>query len=328
MNAWLRTVGLILTLALGILLVPLAADAQPGKVARIGFLSGGPPGDPYVEAFRQGLREIGYVEGQNIVVEYRHAEGKFDRLPALADELVRLKVDAIVAGGTPPILAAKPATSTIPIIMVTSQDPVSIGLVTSLARPGGNITGLTCFAPELSGKRLELLKEAVMGITRVGLLANPAEPSTPYDLTATEAAARSLGLQLQILNVRGPDDIASAFSAMTKEHVRALNTLPSVMLFSQRRQIAELAAKHQLAAMFDFREFVDAGGLMSYGPSLRDLFRRGASFVDKIVKGAKPSDLPVERPTRFELVINLKTAKALGLTIPQSVLIRADQVIE
>ncbi len=320
-------IGVIATL--GLLVAPLAADAQPPmKVPRIGFLSGGLPGGPYVDAFRQGLREIGYVEGQNIAIEYRYGEGKFDQLPALADELVRLKVDAIVAGGTPPILAAKPATNMIPIIMVTSQDPVAIGLVTSLARPGGNITGLTCFAPELSGKRLELLKEAVPGLIRVAVLANPAEPTTPFDSATTEAAARTLGMQLQILHVRGADELESAFSAMVREHRRALNTLPSVMLFGLRERIADLAAKNRLPAMFDFREYVDAGGLMSYGPSLRDLFRRGAAFVDKILKGAKPSDLPVERPTRFELVVNGKTAKALGLTMPPSVLVRADQVIQ
>ncbi len=327
-----RTSWIILSLALGLLLAPLAAEAQPAaKVRLVGFLNPGTfdaARQRYLEAFRQELRELGYVEGQNIAIEYRYAEGKLDRLPDLAAELVRLKVDVIMAVTPPAVQAAKEATRTIPIVMVTIQDPVAVGLVAGLARPGGNLTGVTCFAPELSGKRLELLKEAVPGVTRVVVLANPASPSTQGDLAATKVAARSLGLQLQIVNLRGPDEFDSAFSVMTAGHAGALNVLADVMFFSQRARIADLAAKNRLPAMFDFREYVDAGGLIAYGPSLSGLFRRAATYVAKILKGAKPADLPVERPVRFELVINLKTAKALGLTIPPSVLIRADEVIE
>jgi putative ABC transport system substrate-binding protein len=328
----LRPVGLIVTLALGLLAAPLAAEAQQaGKVPRIGYLSAGSPsGVPHLlEAFRQGLRELGWVEGQNIVIDYRYAEGRFDRLPDLAAELVRLKVDVIVAAATATSVAAKNATSTIPIVMIGVYDPVERGLVASLARPGGKITGLTFYTgPELVGKYLELLKEVVPKVSRVAVLWNPANPGHAAVLKEAEGAARALGVRLQTLEARVPQEIDSAFEAMIRERADALLVLPDPMPVTHRARIADLAAKTRLPTMFGYREHVDASGLMSYGVSLPDLWRRSATYVDKILKGAKPADLPVEQPTKFELVINLKTAKALGLTIPPSIRIRADQVIE
>ena len=322
------TAGFILTLALGTLTAPLAADAQQGaKVPRIGFLSPSAPSFPS-EAFRRGLRDLGYVENQNIVIEYRWAEGQYDRLPDFAAELVRLKVDVIVAVVTQASLAAKNATRTIPIVMVGVSDPVGSGLVATLARPGANITGTSSMTAEVVGKSLELLKEAVPKVSRVAVLWNPANPVFQAQmLRETEVAARALGVQLQILEARGPDELERAFAAMTRERASALLVLGDPTFFLHRARIADLAAKSRLPAMYGFKEFVDAGGLMAYGAHLPDLFRRAATYVDKILKGAKPADLPVEQPTHFELVISLKTAKALGLTIPQSVLIRADQVI-
>jgi putative ABC transport system substrate-binding protein len=280
------------------------------------------------DGFRQGLRELGYVEGQNLTVESRWADGRTERLPGLAAELVRLKADLIVAAGTPAALAVKQATTTIPIVMVGVGDPVTLGLVASLARPGGNITGLTTVNIELAGKRVGLLKEMMPKVSRVAILWDQANPAAEFNVKETEAAAASVGLTLQVFAVRGPDEFSSSFSAMIKEHVGALIVGPSPMFFGQRRRLAGLAVEHRLPTVFTLGEYTQAGGLMAYGPHLPDVYRRAASFVDKILKGAKPADLPVEQPTKFELVINQKTAKTLGLTIPPSVLARADEVIQ
>ncbi len=334
MNPWLRTVRLIVILALGILLAPLAAEAQQaGKVYRIGFLQSSPPAIPGVasllEAFRQGLREGGWVEGQNILIEYRFTEGRVERYPSLAAELVSLKVDLIVAASSLGAHAAKQATTTIPIVMVYVFDPVGLGVVASLARPGGNVTGVAFVAgPEIAGKYLELLKEAVPKVSRVAVLSNPDSPASPVLLRETEAAAQALAVKLQLLEVRSPNELEGAFAAMTRERAGALLVLPHPFTFYHAKRIADLAAKSRLPVMYPFRESVEAGGLMAYAANAPDMYRRAATFVDKILKGAKPADLPVEQPTKFELVINLKTAKALGLTIPRSVLIRADEVIE
>jgi putative ABC transport system substrate-binding protein len=317
-----------------ILVVPLTAEAQQApKVPRIGLLSLNlAPNRHLLEAFRQGLRDLGYVEGRNVVIEIRDAEGKPERLPTLAAELVALKVDVIVTGGgTPPALAAKQTTRTIPIVFASAPDPVTDGLVTSLARPGGNVTGSSNLNPELVGKCLELLKQTVPEVSRVTVLWHPgaAGERTEKDmLKGAKVAARALGVRLQFVEARGLADFDRAFLDMTSAR-GALSVLPgSAMFFSERRRLVDLAAKNRLPVVYPQREFVDAGGLMAYGPDLADLFRRAATYVDKILKGAKPGDLPVEQPTKFELVINLKTAKALRLTIPQSVLARADQVIE
>src|SRR5712691_3389668 len=317
----------------GIVAAPLAVEAQPAaKVARIGFLALNLAPNPHLrEAFRQGLRDLGYVEGRNVEIEYRDAEGKDERLPALAAELLALKVDVILAGGTPQALAAKQATRTLPIVFTAAPDPVTDGLVTNLSRPGGNVTGLSNIAPELVGKRLELLKQAVPGVTRVAVLWQPGgtgERTGKDMLKEAEVAARALGVRLQFLEARGPADFDRAFSDMTRARAGALTSLGGSMFFNERRRLVDLAAKNRLPAVYPQREFVDAGGLMAYGPNFADLFRRAATYVDKILKGAKPGDLPVEQPTKFELVINLKTAKALGLTIPQSLLQRADEVVQ
>jgi putative ABC transport system substrate-binding protein len=317
-----------------LLAAPLAAEAQPAaKIPRIGFLSLNlAPNSHLHEAFRQGLRDLGYIQGRNIVIEIRDAEGKYERLPALAVELVALKVDVIVTGGgTPPALAAKQATKTIPIVFASAPDPVTDGLVASLARPGGNVTGLSNINPELVGKCLEQLKQAVPGVSRVAVLWQPGFMDQRTDremLKAEDVAAQALGVRLQFVEARGPADLDRAFSDMTKARAGALTVLPSAMLFTERRRLVDLAAKSRLPAVYPQKEFVEAGGLMAYGPSLADLFRRTAIYVDKILKGAKPADLPVEQPTKFELVINLKTAKALGLTIPPPLLARADHVVE
>ena len=313
--------------------VPLAAAAQhAAKVARIGYLTGNLAARPHLlEAFRQGLRDVGYVEGRNFVSEYRDAEEKLERLPALAAELVALKVDVIVASGTLAALAAKQATRTLPIVFSPAGDPVGSGLVTSLARPGGNVTGLSAFAPELVGKRLELLKQAVPGVSRVAVLWQPGafgERTEKDTLKRAEVAARDLSVPLQFVEARAPADFAKAFSDMSRERAGALAVLGSNMFVSERRRLVDLAAEKRLPAVYSARELVDAGGLMSYGANLADLNRRAATYVDRILKGTKPADLPVEQPTKFELIINLKTAKALGLTIPQSVLGRADEVIQ
>jgi putative ABC transport system substrate-binding protein len=327
-------VALTVTLGLTLLAAPLGAEAQqPAKVARIGYLTLNLAANPHLrEAFLQGLRDLGYVESRNVVIEYGDAEGKRERLPALAAELVALKVDVIVtASGTVAALAAKQATRTLPIVFASVGDPVASGVVTSLARPGGNVTGLSNLNPEVVGKRLELLTQAVPGVSRVAVLRLPGalgERTERDMLTGAEVAARALGVRLQFVEARGPADFDRAFSDMTRARAGALTVLPSNMFLREHRRLVDLAAKNRLPAVYLWSEFVDAGGLMSYGANLADLNRRAATYVDKILKGAKPGDLPVEQPTKFELVINLKTAKALGLTIPQSVLGRADKVIQ
>jgi len=325
------SVTLVVILILGILHAPIGPEAQPAaKVPRIGFLHPDPISARRhrLEAFRQGLRELGYVEGQTIALEVRSAEGKWERLPTLAAELVRLKVDVIVTATVPGIRAAQQATKTIPIVMAVVADPVATGFVASLARPGGNITGLSMMAPELAGKRLELLKEAVPRVSRVAVLRNPTNPGAALSVSETEVAARALGVQLQLLEVRTSEELDGAFGAAARDRAGALIVLPDPMFLTHRARIADLAAKRRLPAMYYERDYVEAGGLMSYGPSLRDMYRRSAIYVDKILKGATPADLPVEQPTRFELVISLKSARGLGLTIPQSVLTRANQVIQ
>ncbi len=320
----------VLILAIGAACPPVDAEQAP-KIAKIGMLILTAPGATahLLEAFRQGLRERGYVEGKNFVLEPRYGEARAERLPELARELVSLKVDVILASTDLAIAAVKQQTSTIPIVMVNSTDPVGTGFVASLARPGGNVTGLSNISPELSGKRLELLREAVPGLSRVAFIWNPDVRGAVLDYKETEAAARSLRLQLQSAEVLRAEDLDRAFSAVTNQRAQALIVqTPNPVLFANRGQIVSFAQRNRLPSMYSQKEFVDAGGFMSYGPGTADLWRRAATFVDKILKGTKPADLPVEQPTRFELVINLKTAKALGLTIPQSVLIRADQVIQ
>jgi len=321
------------TLAGGFVAAPLAAEAQQAaKIPRIGWLGGSFAGKSHMtEAFLQGLRDLGYVEGRNVLIEIRDAEGKLERLPALAAELVALKVDVILAGGTAQALAAKEATKTIPIVFTTVVDAVADGLVTSLARPGGNVTGLSGLASELVGKWLELLKQAVPGISRVAVLWHPGTlgDRTEKDmLKGAEVAARTLGVRLQIIEARRPADFDRAFSDMTRARAGALTVWTSPMFNTERGRLVDLAAKHRLPAVYPWREAVDAGGLMAYGANTADVFRRAATYVHKILKGAKPADLPVEQPTKFELVSNLKAAKALGLTIPPSLLQRADEAIQ
>jgi putative tryptophan/tyrosine transport system substrate-binding protein len=320
------------------LLWPLAARAQQpmgrtGKMPRVGVLMPGPAAHSATtyDPFYRGLHELGYIEGQNLTIERRDGDWKPDRLPTLAAELVGLKVDIIVAWSTPTAQAAKQATNSIPIIAAVMADPVGDGLVASLARPGGNVTGTTFLGPELVAKRLQLLGDVVPGLARVAALLHRrayGEHTTASVVKDIEDAARTLGLRLQLVPADGPDDIASAFSAMVKERADAFIVLPSPMLFGEHRRIVELAANNRLPGMYQAREFVDGGGLMSYGANLDDLFRRTATYVDKILKGAKPADLPVERPTKFELVINLKAARAVGLTINRDILLVADEVIE
>ena len=310
---------------------PLSSNAQQlPKTARIGYLASHRAATPHTsEAFRQGLRELGYVEGRNIAIEYRDAEGKLERLPALAAELVTLNVDVIVAGSTAAALAAKQATSTVPIVFAVSADPVTDGLVASLRRPGGNITGLSYVAPELVGKLLEQLHELIPGAGRVAVLWHPGAVAvrTEQDmLKAAQVAARVLGMRLQFFEVRNPADLDRAFSDISKTRADAVIILSSSMLLGERRQLADLAARHRLPAVYPWRESVDVGGLMAYGPDLAEMFRRSATYVDRILKGAQPADLAVQQPTKFELVINLKSGKALGLTIPPSLLLRAEVV--
>ena len=312
---------------------PRAARAQQtAKIPRIGFLVSGLAVNPHLpEAFRRGLRDLGYVEGRNLVIEYRGAEGKPERFPALAAELVALKVDVIVAGNVPQAMAAMHATSTLPIVFAAAADPVASGLVTSLARPGGNVTGLSLMFPELVAKWLELLKQAVPGASRVALLWQPGvigERTERDILMEAEAAARALGVRLQVVEVRGPDDFDRAFSDITKARTDALAVMSTPTFFGERRRLLDLAAKNRLPTAFAYREYLDAGGLIAYGPNVADLYRRTATYVDKILKGAKPAYLPVEQPTKFELVINLKTAKALGLTVSDKLIALADEVIE
>jgi putative ABC transport system substrate-binding protein len=309
----------------------VARSQQAGKIARIGYLASNLTNQSPLEAFRRGLRDLGYDEGRNVVIEYRDAQGKLEPLPALAVELVALKVDVIVASSTAAALAAKQATTVVPIVFATVPDPVGTGLVTSLARPGGNITGLSNLNADLVGKGLEYLTQAVPGARRVAVLSQPGafgERTEREMLKAAEVAAEVLGIQLQFVEARGPADIDKAFSEITGARADALIVLVSGMLLGERSRVVDLAARNRLPVVYTFRELVDAGGLMSYGTSLADLFRRAASYVDKILKGAKPADLPVEQPVKLELVINLKTAQALGLTLPPTLLARADQVIE
>jgi putative ABC transport system substrate-binding protein len=318
------------TLGFGLLAGPIAAEAQAEKVYRIGYLGNSSPAlEPdLVGAFREGLRDLGYAEGQNILIEYRWAEGRYDRLPDLAAELVRLKVDVILTSGTPGALAAKRATQTIPIVMAVIGDAVEAGLVPSLARPGGNITGLTRISPEMDGKRLELLKGIVPRLSHVAILLNPVNPVTSLHWKEVQAPAKALFLKLEPVEVKAAEEFEAAFAAVGRQRPGALFVLGDRFLLAHRAQIVDFAARRTLPAMYPYREFVDAGGLIAYAPSSPDMFRRSATFVDKILKGAKPADLPIEQPTKFELVINLKTAKALGLTIPPSLLLRADQVIQ
>ena len=319
--------------ALSVMLFALCSSAeaqQMGKVPRIGFLSGQSLStiSARTEAFRQGLRELGYVESKNIVVEWRYADGKLDRLPALAADLVRLKVDIIVTGGSGSTRPANEATNTIPIVMTQDPDPVGNGYIASLARPGGNITGLSTLAPELSGKRLELLKEIVPKLARVSVLGTSTNASTAQELRETELTAGALAVKLQYLDVRGPQDIEAAFRAASKGRADAVIVLGGPVIASQRTQIVDLVVKSRLPAIYQSGINVEAGGLMAYGVSGTDLARRAATYVDKILKGAKPADLPVEQPKKFELIINLKAANQIGFTIPPNVLARADKVIK
>jgi putative tryptophan/tyrosine transport system substrate-binding protein len=303
---------------------------QQKKVPRIGILTPNPPAvsPQLLKAFHQGLRELGYIEGRNIVIEYRFGEGKSDRYPDLAAELVQLKVDVIVTASTPAIEVVKNATSTIPIVMAASADPVGSGLIASLDRPGGNITGLNMLSPELSGKRLELLKETVPRVSRVAVLWNPTNTSSAASWRESQLAAQGLKMQLQSIEVRGRSDFDNLSDALIKGRFQALNVVRDPIIGAYLTRVVEFAAKSRLPAIYEAEEFVDAGGLMSYGTSHPDLYRRAAYFVDRILKGVKPADLPVEQPLKFELIINLKTAKQIGLTIPPNVLVRADKVIK
>jgi putative ABC transport system substrate-binding protein len=322
-------VRIALSAALALLAAPGATGAQPaGQVSRVGFLGARSSASANVEAFRQGLRELGWAEGQNIVIEYRFAEGRFDRLPDLAADLVRLKVDVMTAAPTPGAVAAKKATGTIPIVMVGVGDPVGLGLIASLARPGGNVTGLSFDAGMEIGKGLEILKETLPKVRRVAVLSNPANPSQPTAMKNVKAAARSLGVELRFLEARGPDEFDGAFATMAKERVGALLVVTDSTFYIQRARLADLAAKNRLPAVCGFRDYVEAGALMSYGPSVVAMYQRAAFFVDRILKGAQSASLPVEPPTKFELVINLKTTRALGLSIPQPLLLRTDHLIE
>jgi len=327
----MRLIGLAIILTLSLALAPVAGEAQQaGKMPRIGVLAGSllSTNPARIKAFREGLGELGYVEGKSIVIEWRFLEDKGDRLPALAVELTRLKVDVLVAFGPAATRAAKEATNTIPIVMAQVNDPIGAGFVASLARPGGNITGLSNIASELSGKKLELLKEIVPKLSRVAVFGTSTLPGNAQSVKETELAAKTLGLQLQYLGVEDSKDLDTAFRNAVSWRAHAIVVLQSPVLGSRRKALVELAVKNRLPAIYPHSDYMDAGGLMFYGPSISDLFRRAATYVDKILKGAKPADLPVEQPTKFELVVNLKTAKALGLTIPPSVLLQADRVIE
>ena len=325
-----RKIGSWLLATIFLTTVSIAAAQQPTKIPRIGYLTTTSLSaqSARVEAFRQGLRELGYVEGKNIVIEYRWAEGKIERLPDLATELLSLKADVIVSAGPAPTRSAKEATKTIPIVMTNDNDPVGNGFVASLARPGGNITGLSNLAPEISGKRLELLKEIIPKLSRVAVFGTSTFPGNAQMLKETELAAGAFRVQLQFLDVQTPNDIEIAFRAASKGRAEAVLVLGGPVLVFQRTQFVELAAKSRLPAIYPQSEYVEDGGLMSYGTNVADLYRRAAVYVDKILKGAKPADLPVEQPKKFEFIINLKAAKQIGLTIPPNVLVRADRVIK
>jgi ABC-type uncharacterized transport system substrate-binding protein len=316
-------------IAVLLLSVHVAEAQQSGKLPRVGLLFVGEssPPSPHVQALGQGLRNLGYVEGKAIVLEYRYAEGKIERLPELAAELVRLPVDVIVTALSPAIQAAKQATDTIPIVFAVSGNPLATGYVASLAHPGGNVTGLSAMDYDLTGKRLELLTEALRKVSRVAVLWNPGNGAMVLKMEEVRVAAHALRVEIKSLEARRPQDFDQALAALPREHADALLTLADPLTLFHRDRIIEAAAKNRLPAMYELQEFVEAGGLMSYGPSILDNFRRAATYVDKILKGAKPGDLPVEQPTKFELVINLKTAKQIGLTIPPNVLARADRVI-
>ena len=313
------------------LLTPRAAEAQQaGKVYRIGFLGNSTAAleGTLVGQFREGLRDLGYIEGRNILIEYRWADGKYERFPALIAELAALKVDVIVTAGTPAAVAVKKTTPSIPLVMAAVGDPIGVGLVASLARPGGNVTGLSAIAPELEGKRLELLREVVPKLSHIAVLWNPDNPFQAGSLKETKTAAQMLGIKVQLLGVRFSEELPAAFAAILKERPGALLVLADRIFLHNRARIVGFEVSHRLPGVYAYRELVEAGGLMSFGPSYAGMHRRAAYYVDKILKGAQPSDLPVEQPTKFDFVINLKTAKALGLTIPPSLLLRADQVIE
>jgi putative tryptophan/tyrosine transport system substrate-binding protein len=312
---------------LGLVVAPLGGEAQQaGKIPRIGIMYAGSAPTPGADALRRGLAELGWVEGQNLLIENRYAEERPARFSVLIAELIRLKVDVLVVRGTASAVAAKQATSTIPIVVPVMGDPVAEGLVASLARPGGNVTGLSALNIELSAKRVELLKEVLPRAKRVAVLRDPA--GSPTDVGATQAAARAVGLDLQLLSVGRPEEFHGAFQAAKKAGAEGLIVLSSAFFFARRRQLVDLAAQDRLIAVWEHRDFAAAGGLLSYGPNLMDMNRRAAKYIDKILKGAKPADLPIEQPTTFELVINLKTAKALGLTILPAVLVRADEIIQ
>jgi putative ABC transport system substrate-binding protein len=328
-----RKAMVVWLVALALVPFHLAEAQQPAKVTKIGWLAVRPgTGEAFAgrgnEVIRRMLRELGYVEGKNIAFEYRSADNKLDRLPGLADELVRLKVDVLVMFTTTAALAAKNATKTIPIVFLTTGDPVAAGLVDSLARPGGNITGLTLVGTELAGKRLELLKETIPRLSRVAVLWNPGDPATVQSWEKSQLAARELGLQLHSMEIRNAKDIEGSFKEAIKARVAALAVTQSALVTSNQKQLVDLATKHRLPAIYSRADFVESGGLMSYGPDRAEPYRRVASMIDKILKGTRPADLPVEQPTKFELVINLKTAKALGLTIPPVVMMRAEKVIK
>jgi len=323
----MRRIGLAVVLALSVVLAPLPDEAQPaGKVYRIGFLRAGPPPGEFVEAFQQGLGARGYIDGRNVVIEYRSTDGSFDELSRLAAELVRFNVDVILASGAPAAFAARSATTKVPIVFVSVYDPVEIGLVASLARPGGNVTGLSQTSADLGGKRLELLKELVPKLKRIAILWHPANLTNLVQKKSVEVAARTTGVEIKSVPVQDPSQFGSAFEEA--RGVDALMQMDDPLFTTHRRQLAELAVRSRLPAIYGIRPIVDAGGLMFYGADSRDLYRRAATYTDKILKGAKPADLPIEQPTKYELVINLKTAKALGLTIPQTLLLRADQIIQ
>jgi putative tryptophan/tyrosine transport system substrate-binding protein len=328
---WCSTRGCLVTLTLSMLVTSLAAEAQQlTKVHRIGWLGAGSPlsSRAYVEAFQQSLRDLGYIEGQSIALEYRFAEGKLERLPELAAELVHLTMDVLVTAGSPATQAVQHATSTIPIVGVALADPLGTGFAASFARPGGNITGLAFQNADLSTKRLELLTEAVPGVTRVAVLWDSHFPASPSAVRAVEEAARALGVQIHLLEVQGPEDFARVVAAATRERAQALFQVASPLFSTHSETFIDLVAKSRLPATCETRPFVVAGCLMTYGPSFPDMYRRAAYYVDRILKGAKPGDLPIEQPMKFELVINLKTAQALGLTIPPTLLFQADEVIK
>jgi len=323
-----RTVGVIVTFALSLFWVPLAAQVQrPGKIPRIGVLTALSATDPLIEAFRQGLRDLGYVEGHNMRIEYRFAEGQYERLPALAAELAQLPVDVLVTDGAG-ALAAKHATATIPIVFTVFADPVAEGLVASLAQPGGNVTGLSSMSQDVVAKRLELLREVVPGLRRMAILWNPGRPGHAIQIKELQAASARVGVDLEVLEVRSPPESDRAFLTMVEKGVGAAIMLDDATFYKERTRIATLAAQSQMPTIYGHRGYVEAGGLLSYGPNLAANFRRAAYYVDRILKGAKPADLPVEQPMKVELVINLKTAKELGLTIPPSLLFQADEVIK